>query len=177
MAGPDQAILKGDAEKGPRRLPKTPRQGANQVDKQIMRKLSILILLAVAAVAAKKNGRIYNLTTAEVVTIEFEGHRGNGRGSAKANLKSGEKLMGEFVTIEDGTVGWGSIYGSVYGGGSSASANATGMSIRKSVRRRGSIILAGDAGTTVDCEYVADLAGRGTGACKDNKGVTYRLVF
>jgi hypothetical protein len=41
----------------------------------------------------------------------------------------------------------------------------------------GNAVLVGDKGTVLDCEYVVGVGAHGTGACKDNNGGKYRLLF
>jgi hypothetical protein len=43
------------------------------------------------------------------------------------------------------------------------------------LRGEGTAILTGDKGTILNCEFIS--SGHGSGACQDNHGVKYKLLF
>jgi hypothetical protein len=128
----------------------------------------LLSLLFVASSAGRtKQGRLYNLTTGAQTTLTYT-DSGKGRGSITATLAD-EALKGEYTTVANGTVGWGAIYGSL--GNAAASASTV------SRKQEGTAILTGDKGIVIDCEYVTTPGGHGSGVCKDNHSVKYKLMF
>ena len=96
-------------------------------------------------------------------------------GPTTATMPSGELLKGEYSITRGGTAEWGSVYASVYGTGGAASANASGTRFGVSIRGQGTLILTSDRGTILNCEFVS--SGHGSGACLDNHGVKYKLLF
>jgi hypothetical protein len=73
---------------------------------------------------------------------------------------------------------WGSVFATVYGPAGSATATDTGYSGSIENKQKGSAIVTGNQGTVVECEYVTSAFGaQGYGACKDNKGNRYKLMF
>lgn len=139
--------------------------------------LAVLVASTLFLVSCTRQARIYNLTTGEVTEAHYS-YGGSGKGKIWTTLKTGEMLKGEYVTIAGGQVGWGSIFGSVYGKGGSASGSASGYTVSTEAKQRGTAILTGDKGTIVTCEYVTSAwNGAGTGACKDNHDVLYKLMF
>jgi hypothetical protein len=144
-----------------------------------MRILRVALLMSLVPVspACTRRGRLYNLTTGEVTTIEYS-YSGSGKGRIRGVLPSGEKLQGEYVTIAGGQTEWGVIYASVYGAGGTASGSGTMVGSRVGSKQRGTAIATGEKGTIIQCEYVTSAwNAAGTGACKDNKGVLYKLMF
>lgn len=122
----------------------------------------LFLLCSIPAFACK--GHLYNLGNGQVTEVKC-GHR-----KASATLPSGEKLAGEYVTIVNAAVAWGSIYSSVY--------SASGTSVGVAGENRGTVIMTGDQSTILNCEYVSSSwSGHGTGACEDNHGVKYKLMF
>jgi len=83
-------------------------------------------------------------------------------------MPSGEKLSGEYVTLVNSAVGWGSVYSGVY--------SASGVSVGVSGKNQGSAIMTGDRGTILNCEYISS-GGHGSGACEDRRGTKYKLMF
>jgi hypothetical protein len=139
--------------------------------------LGAVVLIVLATGGCIKKARLYNLSTGEVIPAEFT-YSGSGKGKITAVSSTGEQMTGEYVTIPGGIVNWGSIYASVYGPGGAASGSGVNYSSSMESKQRGTAIVTGDRGTIVQCEYVTSaLNGAGTGACKDNRGVFYRLMF
>ncbi len=89
-----------------------------------------------------------------------------GRGILSMNL-DGEYLSGEATRVSDAHPGFGSVYQKVLNtpikvvpGQPKGIANATGS-----------------RGTWVNCEYVLEAGGRGTGACEMSNGAHYQIHF
>jgi len=89
-----------------------------------------------------------------------------GRGMLSMNL-NGEYLSGEATRVSDGHPGFGTVYEKVVkrpiqmqSGQPKGIANATGS-----------------RGTWVNCEYVLERGGRGTGACLMSNGAAYQIHF
>ncbi len=138
-----------------------------------MRRVTISVFLFVSAVYAG-TGHLYNLTDGSVTVLKFNRWRGD-HGPLHGTMPSGELLTGEYSVTHGGSASWGAVYASVYGTGGSASGSASGTAVGVSVRGEGSAILTGDKGTVLNCEFVS--SGHGSGACVDNHGVKYKLLF
>jgi hypothetical protein len=95
---------------------------------------------------------------------------GLGYGKLEADLPDGEHLTGEYSTQDNSVYGFGSII--ALGGSSSLSAVSMGGS------QRGIASLVGNRGTTMQCEYFANvMTSSGAGVCKTNKGAVFQLHF
>ena len=139
---------------------------------------AILVLSVILTLSGcTKKARLYNLTTGEVSIAQYS-YSGSGKGKINIALASGENLNGEYVTVAGGDVAWGSIYGSVYGPQGSASGSGVAYAASIETKQHGSAIATGDQGTIIQCEYITSAwNGAGSGACKDNHGTLYRLMF
>jgi hypothetical protein len=142
-----------------------------------VRKLAAVFLaLFFVATASAGKVHVYDLSTGVMSTMKYSRH-GSGKGTLAGPLPSGEIVSGEYVTVTNAAIGWGSVYGSAAGSGGYATGSASGLSITAGARRYGSAILTNDKHTVVTCEYVVGLSGHGTGACEDNHGTHYRIMF
>ena len=116
---------------------------------------SILVLFFLSQQAWACTARLYDLKTGDVVELKD----GSGQhGKISGHLKSGENLKGEYSTMVNAAVAWGSIYSSVYGPGGAAYGNANGTSVVTGGKNQGSAILTGDQGTILECEYISSFA-------------------
>ena len=88
----------------------------------------------------------------------------------KAVMASGEILEGEFTTVDQDNHSFGQIYGQAYGA-------AVSSVYLNSNSNPGVARLSGNRGTVLDCEYMVNRTGTGTGACKANNGRIYRVHF
>jgi hypothetical protein len=130
------------------------------------------VMLALAYTGCEEKARLYNLTTGEVIPATFT-WGGSGRGQINAVSKSGENLQGEYLTFAKPPVNWGNVYAAVYGTGGAAYGGAPSGS-----HQYGSAVVTGDQGTVCDCEYVTGaVSPHGSGACTDNRGNQYKLMF
>lgn len=129
-------------------------------------------MLSTAAFAG--TAHIYNLADGSVTVLKYSRWHGD-HGPVTAKMPSGEALKGEYSITRGGGVGWGSVYSTVYGPEGAAAASASGTRLGISIRGQGSMILTGDKGTIMNCEFVS--SGHGSGACVDNRGVKYKLLF
>jgi len=129
----------------------------------------ILLILVLTTSCLAGTTRMYDLTTGAMTVLKYSGLS---KGKLSGALPSGEKLTGEFVTVTKATVGWGSIFSAVCGIGSSTTSTSTSIG-----EQFGSAVLLGDKGTMIDCEYTVGVWAHGTGACTDNRGGKYRLLF
>lgn len=143
--------------------------------------LALALLAGIFTAACTVHGRLYNLTTGEVtpVTVTYNGASpgrlttGEGKGRIQAAVKSsGESITGEYTTFAHKPVNWGSTYAKVYGTEGSAFTSSEGKS-----NRYGTAVATGDKGTILDCEYVVTPFAHGAGACVDNRGTLYKLMF
>jgi hypothetical protein len=129
------------------------------------KRIVLVVLLCSVAFAKDRSARLYNLTTGEVATIIY--HGGHSHGTLQTEIKS-ESLHGEYSTVRGGAMAWGSIYS---GGGV-----ANGYAGSVPLSARGSAILTGNKGTVINCEYISGVR-NGSGACEDNHGTKYKLMF
>lgn len=127
-----------------------------------------LILSGVFLSGCTLHGRLYNLETGATTIVTFS-YSGSGHGHLTGTLPSGEVMKGEYTTVADAAYGWGSIYGA--GGSATASTGAV------SGKQYGTAVATGDKGTVINCEYVTGMSLHGSGACKDNHGGKYKLMF
>jgi hypothetical protein len=134
----------------------------------MMPRAPFLLLLVMFLSGCTKHGRLYNLETGAETIVTFS-YSGSGHGRLTGTLPSGEVLKGEYTTTADAAYGWGSIYGG--GGSTTVSAGAV------SGKQYGTAVATGDKGTLIDCEYVTGMSLHGSGACKDNHGGKYKLMF
>jgi hypothetical protein len=143
-----------------------------------MRKPFVVVLSLFLMASCAKKARMYNLATGEVTPVEFS-YNGTGKGKLSAVATSGEKFTGEYVTLAGGQTNWGNIYATVYGpNGKAVSGTSTAVSSTTDAKQRGTAIATGDKGTIIQCEYVTSAwNGGGSGACKDNHDVLYKLMF
>jgi hypothetical protein len=133
-----------------------------------------VVISAVFETACTLHGRIYNLTTGEVTPVAIK-YSGSGRGKISGVVaSSGEKLSGEYLTFAHLPMNWGSVYAKVYG--TEGSAFTSGSSLGNS-NQYGTAVVTGDKGSVVDCEYVTTALTHGSGACANNDGTLYKLMF
>jgi hypothetical protein len=129
--------------------------------------LLFLASLLSAPAWAGCTARLYNLDTGAITSLKCSS-RHRATGTIAGTLPSGEKLSGEYVTVVNAAVGWGSIYSGVY--------SASGTSVAVSGKNQGTVIMTGDKGTILNCEYISS-GGHGTGACEDKHDTKYKLMF
>jgi hypothetical protein len=89
-----------------------------------------------------------------------------GRGMLSMNL-AGEYLSGEATRVSDGHPGFGTVYEKVL---------KAPIQVKPGVPR-GVANATGSRGTWVNCEYVLEGGGRGTGACLMSTGAAYQIHF
>jgi hypothetical protein len=131
------------------------------------RLLVLLVLLTLPLLAMTRKVRIYNEQTGVKMEIAFKFKWNSTHGQIVGAAPSGTPF--EEYSIGGGAVGWGQIYS----GGSTAS--VTSMSVGD---RRGSLFAADKKGFTIHCEFTTNATTtHGSGACKDNKGELYQLLF
>lgn len=140
---------------------------------------SLLVICAAALCASCATrsipSKLYNLKSGEVVTASFEW---SGTYSGPVILaRQDESCSGEYRTIQEGrdTVGfgasggpWGILFASMY----------SGTSVERA--QKGVAIAVCPSKVTFECEYITNVGFSGVsghGACKDNRGEAYRLMF
>ncbi len=102
---------------------------------------------------------------------------GSGGGKISLTMPDGEILKGEYTTVDQSVVGFGSIYKSVYVSGDALGTGST-PAVSISGSHSGMVAMFGNRGTMMQCEYyVGGWAGNGKGACKSSSGAIYRLHF
>jgi hypothetical protein len=120
--------------------------------------------------------RLYNLETGEMTALNAH-YNGTDKGNLDGSLRSGEIINGEWVVMRNESVTWGSIYSSVYTPAGVSSGRATGVAVARGPTSYGTGLATGDKGTIVDCEFLVGSNRHGTGACKDNHGAKYKMMF
>ena len=132
-------------------------------------KIGVSLLLAACTTVSFQNARLYDLSTGSVSTAVFSFDR-SGSGTIELDLEDGTQCDGEYVTSLEGTSGWGMIY----------AAGRIGMvtTTERPNQLRGSAVVTCSDGTVIECEYLTISQGaQGSGACQDNSGTHYRLMF
>jgi|SRR5271167_2374781 len=135
-----------------------------------------LFVLTSLTIASAGKVHVYDLATGAMSTMKYSRH-GSGKGTLAGPLPSGELVSGEYVTLTNAAIGWGSVYSSVAGSGGYATGTGNGFSVATGGHRYGSAILTNEQHTVVNCEYVVGFNGHGTGGCTDNHGAKYKLMF
>ena len=123
--------------------------------------------------------RLYNLQTAEVINGSFE-FSGRTRGRMAFTSPNGEAFQGEYVTVPSGDVTWGAIFATVWSPSMPTTVTGSGYSVNHPRQYRGSAVMTSDRGTVIECEYLTNTSRynpQGYGACRDNRGNTYKLMF
>ncbi len=118
------------------------------------------------------SARLYDLSSAEIFDASFN-FSGTTQGTITITLRSGEIYRGEYQTLRGGTSTWGVIYSSVWG----QSSGYARVTPREYV---GSAIAVSDQKGVIQCEYIGNSSRRnphGQGACKDNRGKVYKLMY
>lgn len=116
--------------------------------------------------------RLYNLQTAQIIQAQFR-YTGSGKGPVQFTLPDGAACLGEYVTMDEGETSWGMVFSTVYPAGS---ASVVGGSAKNT--QKGQAVATCPDGQLFDCEYVtSSTSAQGHGACKDNRGQTFRLMF
>jgi hypothetical protein len=143
----------------------------------LMMRMRLFLLMAPTLMLTSciKTGRLYNLSTSAVTEIKFT-YTGSGKGKIKPTTIAGELFTGEYVTVASGTAEWGQIYASAQGTGGSATGRATTTTYSSNIEQHGQVIATGDKGTIIHCEYIVS-GTNGNGACEDNHGGKYKLMF
>jgi hypothetical protein len=143
--------------------------------------VSVAAILGVAGCAIEREPHLYPINDVAspngVLEAKMLGH-GQLHGTLEITTPDGEHLQGEYSIVSGGSVGFGNIFATAYGAGGSASANGITTSVVMSGSGQGSAVLAGDRGTSIQCEFLNNnLTGHGYGACRSSKGGLYRMVY
>ncbi len=141
---------------------------------KLMPPMALVILPPMAACAVNKMVpvRLYDVRNAEVVHGEFQ-FRGRTAGRIRLTLPSGETFTGEYQTTRGGGTAWGAVYNSLVG-------TSHALAVVQPRTYTGTAIATSDRGRLMHCEYVTNTSRtspRGRGACRDNDGRLYVLIF
>jgi hypothetical protein len=151
-----------------------------------MRKIIALILVAAllascVTVPADRvfNGRVYNLSTGEVIPFVAHTNRDGKSMLTAGPTASGESFSGEATSIQNATQtsSYGSAMASNPGDAFSTYVTSSSYSISRPGYQNGAAILVGNKGTVIDVVYQVTYSGTGEGEGKDNKGNHYRLML
>ncbi len=134
---------------------------------------SVLLISCVAVAPSPTRSRtvpakLYNLTTGEVYDATFH-FAGETHGLIDFTLPSGEHFTGQYNTVRGGSISWGRIYGNIYTYSQTLPTEYRGVAIVTSERNR-----------YLHCEYTTNRSRdetHGHGACVDNDGIMYRLMW
>jgi hypothetical protein len=133
-----------------------------------MRRLLLLVVLAVPLCAVTRKIRIYNEQSGVKMEIAPKFAWNSTHGKIVGNSPGGKPLDGEY-SIGGGTVGWGQIYS----GGKSSTVTTLGVG-----ERPGALFAADGKGFVLHCEFTTNPSTtHGNGACKDNRDELYQLIF
>lgn len=134
-----------------------------------------LFLLVLPVIGCVHTARLYDLTSGRVTPAKFS-YSGSGNGSISLSLADGSTCSGEYFTVTGGITSWGSIFGQVWGAQGAMSGIATSVGGATPNEQRGTAVAVCDGGATIECEYVAR-GPHGHGACLDNSGNKFKLMF
>ncbi len=137
-----------------------------------------------------QRGHLYDVESGHTLNIEFKWNTHGGRGGSATVRLDGEVCEGRHGTLLREDPSWGQLYQAVYGKDAAEGAASRGARVMENLRR-GIATLRGDRGTVIDCEYLVDFDASpevlnpdprfreptGHGACRDNRGRTYELMF
>lgn len=148
---------------------------------------AILCLIMLVGCYTRRTARLYDLNTGSVLYIDYVDDN-SGAGQVEIELPSGEILRGEFTYVQDTTTNWGGIFGSI--GGTSTTyptlqttqsrrtGSALSLGVSQGSKNQGVAVMVGNQGTVIRCEFLSDgNTGHGNGACQDNQGNVYQLIF
>lgn len=117
-----------------------------------------------------RGARLYDVQSGSVLHATFKGTGNLGaKGLMRVELPTGEVCAGEYAATAEGTSSWGRIY---FQGGS-----ARFREVSSSNEWFGSAVAVGNQGTVFECEFRAMPLGPAHGACVDNRGRVFRLMF
>lgn len=140
-----------------------------------------ILLLAFVLAACTKTGTLYPIditgNSAGPISVEYEDSPFALGGTVRIYMQ-GEILTGEYRTVDTTTQTFGSIFSSIRNsetGLTSESAAQSSMTIQGG--SPGFLAAYGSQGTTIECEYIANRSGGGTGTCRTGDGRYYRLIF
>lgn len=147
-----------------------------------MRNVLLLIVVGCVIVSCTKTGTLYPANDLAGQTgplhVEYEDDPFALGGPLTIFMPDGEVLHGEYRTVDRSTQTFGTIYHSLRG---DSVGRITGNSTQTSVMSPGSmpgfIGAYGEQGTFIECEYIANMSGGGTGVCQTGDGAIYRLIF
>lgn len=138
-----------------------------------MRKVALLTLVALLASAKDKGSKahVYNIKTGEMLEGRITGkHSGHGEVFFDNDKRH---LRGEWSVVQPGDYTWGNVF--AMSGTNTAAGNV--YAEHRSMVLRGRASIAGD-GLYIRCEFVSGgMHGHGHGACQDNEGNSYDLIF
>lgn len=138
---------------------------------KMLRAFFLLMLTSCAMITLPSRtvpAKLYNLTSGEVYDAAFR-FSGENYGEIDFKLASGEHFTGRYNTIEGESTVWGSVYGDVFVYKQTFPSEYRGVAIMSSDRKR-----------YFHCEYITNTSRyetHGHGACVDNEGFMYRLMW
>ena len=132
-----------------------------------------VLLWACCLSACAVQARLYDTESGAMLIATFKTNGTTGRGPIWLGGKGDRATSpckGEYVTVPKGATGWGAIYSG--SGVGTATVSVVGDD------QPGRAVMSCQDGTFYECEYVGSgMTGHGTGACQDNRGRRYRLMF
>jgi hypothetical protein len=115
-----------------------------------------------------RKARIYNIESGAKLEIGFKFKFYSGHGQIVGKGPTGNALEGEY-SIGGMNAGWGQIYSN----GKTTTVTTVGLT-----DRRGALFATDGSGFTIHCEFLTDATTtHGSGACKDNGGHIYQLMY
>jgi len=132
------------------------------------RLLTLLVLLPLPLFAITRKVRLYNEETGVKMEIAFKFAWNSTHGTVVGNAPSGQPFDGEY-SIGGLAGGWGQIY---------SAGKTTTVTAITATDRRGSLFATDKQGFVIHCEFTTNASTtHGSGACKDNQGKLYQLLF
>lgn len=141
--------------------------------------LLVAVLNVGCAVNIMVPARLYDLQSAEVINATFN-FRGTTHGTIDFTLASGERFVGEYQTTTGGASGWGSVYSLVWTPAGPVSGVRQARVAVNPNEYTGTAVARSDQRRLFECEYITNNSRsrpHGQGACRDNQGHAYKLMF
>lgn len=140
----------------------------------VVKTIAVLSLLLLTS-GCEHTARLYDLNSGQITPAKFS-YSGSGSGTISLNLVDGSTCSGEYFTVTGGVTSWGTVFGQVWGTQGPVSGLATSMGGVTPNEQLGTAVAVCTGGGSMECEYVAR-GPHGHGACRDNKGKLFKLMF
>lgn len=123
--------------------------------------------------------RLYDLRSSEVIQAQFV-FNGTTYGQIDFTLPSGERFKGDYQTVSGAVSSWGAVYSLAWTSSGLAAARTNAALTVAPHEYSGSAVASSDRNRVIECEYIttnSPAETHGHGACRDNAGHAYKLMW